>query len=89
MTRLPAISPTALSAPAAIDRAALCEAAQGFEAIFVRRMLAAARGDTRGHDPFAEMRDSALADIAAARGAFGLASALEAQLARSSGKVGS
>lgn len=63
------------------DRAALRRAAQGFEAIFVRRMLEAARGDGEAGDQFAAMRDSALADIAAVCGSFGIAAAIEAQLA--------
>ena len=74
----------------AAERADLREAAQGFEAIFVRRMLEAARaadlgGDSvlggAGLEQFTAMRDEFLADIAAERGAFGIAEAIEAQLA--------
>ncbi len=72
------------------ERAELRKAAQGFEAIFVRRMLEAARAaDFGGEDAmgaggmeqFTAMRDEYLADIAAKRGSFGIAEAIEAQLA--------
>lgn len=85
-------SVTAPAAPSAADRAALRKAAQGFEAIFVRQMLAAARSaGLAGQDPifggqaqetFTSMRDERFADIAAQTGAFGLAKQLEAQFAR-------
>jgi flagellar protein FlgJ len=93
-----AISPstataTATTAPAsAADRAALKKAAQGFEAIFVRQMLSAARATSlAGDDPifggqaqetFTAMRDERFAEIAATTDAFGLAKQLEAQFAR-------
>jgi flagellar protein FlgJ len=74
------------------DRAALKKAAQGFEAIFVRQMLTAARAASlAGDDPifggqaqetFTAMRDERFAEIAATTGAFGLAKQLEAQFAR-------
>lgn len=73
-----------------LDRAGLREAAQGFEAIFVRRMLEAARAADLGGDEifggaglkqFTAMQDEHLAEIAAAEGAFGIAEAIEAQLA--------
>lgn len=89
------INPASAAAPAvpsASDRAALKKAAQGFEAIFVRQMLAAARSASlAGEDPifggqaqetFASMRDERFAEIAAQTGAFGLAKQLEAQFAR-------
>ena len=88
------ISPTsaATSPASAADRAALRKAAQGFEAIFVRQMLAAARSASlAGDDPifggqaqetFTAMRDERFADIAATSGAFGLARQLESQFAR-------
>ena len=85
----PIAAPTA---PSAADRAALKKAAQGFEAIFVRQMLAAARATSlAGDDPifggqaqetFTQMRDERFADIAAQAGTFGLARQLEAQFAR-------
>lgn len=76
------------SAPSA-ERAQLIAAARQFEAIFVRQMLAAARksqfgGDllaSQGTDTFRQMQDEHFADLAANRGAFGLASMIEAQLA--------
>ncbi len=80
------------SAPSSADRAALKKAAQGFEAIFVRQMLAAARSTSlagkddlfggQAQQTFASMRDERFADIAAQTGAFGLAKQLEAQFAR-------
>lgn len=83
------MSPLAISTqpPAAPneERAALRHAAQGFEAMFVRRMLEAARGDAQAGDQFTAMRDAHLAEIAAARGAFGIAAAIEAQLAARTG----
>lgn len=86
------VTPTSVSAPSATDRAALKKAAQGFEAIFVRQMLAAARatslaGDDaifggQAQETFTQMRDERFAEIAAQSGAFGLAKQLEAQFAR-------
>lgn len=91
----PPITPTlgaAPQAPSTTDRAALRKAAQGFEAIFVRQMLAAARSTNlagednlfggQAQETFASMRDERFADIAARTGAFGLAKQLEAQFAR-------
>ena len=72
------------------DGARLREAAQAFEAIFVRQMLAAAgKADFGGNDlfgssaedTFRELRDAQFADIAARNGSLGIAEALEAQLA--------
>lgn len=83
---------TSPAAPSAADRAALKKAAQGFEAIFVRQMLAAARSTSlageddlfggQANETFAAMRDDRFAEIAAQTGAFGLAKQLEAQFAR-------
>lgn len=73
------------------ERERLTEAAQQFEAIFVRQMLAAARstdfgGDDlfggQGEETFREMRDSEFARLASESGALGLAARIEAQLAR-------
>ena len=79
-------------APSAADRTALKKAAQGFEAIFVRQMLAAARSTSlagkddlfggQANETFTAMRDERFADIAAESGTFGLARQLEAQFAR-------
>jgi peptidoglycan hydrolase FlgJ len=69
----------------------LRQAAEGFEAIMLRQMLAAARatsfgndllGDGAGEDTFAEMRDAHFADLAAGSGLLGFAATIEAQLAR-------
>jgi flagellar protein FlgJ len=75
------------------ERAKLRQAAQQFEAIFIRQMLSTARATNfgndltastdQGRDTFTQMRDERFADIAAKSGAFGLATRLEAQLARS------
>ncbi len=85
------VSPTsAAAATPTPERAKLREAAQGFEAIFVRQMLAAARSTSfgnemfkeQGSETFTQMRDERFADIAAKSGAFGLAKQLEIQLAK-------
>ena len=76
------------------DRATLARAAQGFEAIFVRQMLSAARQahvgsesllGGQGMDTFRQMQDDRFADIAAERGAFGLAKMIATQLGRQVG----
>ena len=73
------------------DAAQLKEVAQGFEAVFLRHMLAtAAAADfggedlfgSSGGDTFREMRDARFAEIAAATGTIGLATHIEAQLSR-------
>ncbi len=74
-------------------RAQLKGAAQQFEAIFIRQMLAAARKTSfgedlfggQGMDTFRQMQDERFADIASQTGAFGLAKQIEAQLARQTG----
>lgn len=71
------------------DRASLAKAAQQFEAIFVRQMLAAARksefgGDLlggQGLDTFRQMQDEHFADLAAQQGSFGLGKMIEGHLA--------
>jgi len=89
-TLAPAPIKAAAAEPAG-ERADLRKAAQGFEAIFVRRMLEAARAADLGGDDviggsaldqYTAMRDEHLAQIAAERGTFGIAQAIEAQLAR-------
>ena len=76
--------------PGTPDRARLHQAAQAFEAIFVRQMLAAARqsdfgdslwGSDQGQGTFAGMRDERLADLTAQSGTLGLAQQIERQLA--------
>lgn len=75
--------------PAQSARTDLREAAQAFEAIFVRRLLAAARAGSiaeqtpfsgPGLEQFTAMRDEHIADIAAKSGGFGLAEQIERQL---------
>ena len=79
------------------ERERLAQAAQQFEAIFVRQMLAAARsadfgGDDlfggEGEETFREMRDAQFAQIASETGALGFATRIEAQLARHLGEAG-
>ncbi len=81
-------SPT--SAPLSPERAELRKAAEGFEAIMIRRMLASARAANMaeetpltggGMQQFQTMRDEHFADLAAKSGAFGFARSIEAQLA--------
>ena len=81
----------AAAAPQSPQSASLRKAAEGFEAIFVRQILASARQSSLGgedlfgsqaNDTFTQMRDERFADIAASTGAFGLARQLEVQLAR-------
>ena len=73
------------------ERAELRKAAEGFEAIMLRRMLANARAASFAEETpltggarkqFEAMRDEQLADIAAKTGAFGFARSIEAQLAQ-------
>lgn len=92
LTPLPAAAVSATSKPQTAEGAQLRKAAQGFEAIFVRQMLSAARAASLGgsdalfggqaQETFAAMRDERFAEIAAQTGAFGLAKQLEGQLAR-------
>jgi len=94
----PSATPSATLAqapPAPSPREKLVGAAKQFEAIFVRQILAEARkarpaGEDalfggQAMDTFNQMQDERLAQIAADRGAFGLAKALEAQLAAAAG----
>ncbi len=77
--------------PLTPERAALRKAAEGFEAIMVRKMLSTARAATLteetpltggGLQQFQAMRDEHFADIAAQTGALGFARSIEAQLAQ-------
>ena len=76
---------------AAPARNELRDAAQQFEAILLRQMLASARSTDfggedlfggQGEETFREMRDSQFADMAAKSGQLGFAAAIENQLAR-------
>jgi peptidoglycan hydrolase FlgJ len=73
------------------EQAQLRKAAEGFEAIMLRRMLESARAAFAaeetpltggGMQQFRQMRDERLADIASSTGAFGFARSIEAQLAQ-------
>ncbi|WDA41987.1 hypothetical protein [Erythrobacter sp. BLCC-B19] len=84
-------SGAARSQPLSRERAALREAAEGFEAIMVRKLLATARAASfaeetpltgGGLKQFEAMRDEHFADIAAQSGAFGFARSIEASLAQ-------
>jgi flagellar protein FlgJ len=86
----PVTSPAAAT-PISPERAELRKAAEGFEAIMVRKMLASARAATFAEDTpltggglqqFQAMRDEHFADIAAQSGAFGFARSIEASLAQ-------
>jgi peptidoglycan hydrolase FlgJ len=89
---------TAPSAPARqSDSGELREAAQAFEAIFLRQLLASARASSFGGEPllggpgleqFEAMQDEQFAEIASQRGVFGLAEAIERQLSAFAAPVG-
>lgn len=86
---MPAVATASVTTAPSPERAKLREAAQGFEAIFVRQMLSTARQTDFGNDlfggqaddTFKQMRDERFAEIASKAGSFGLATQLEAQLA--------
>ena len=85
---------SALGAPASLPANSppdgeLKQAAEAFEAIFLRQLLASARAaDFGGEDllggpgleQFEAMRDEHFADVASQQGMFGLADAIERQL---------
>lgn len=73
------------------EQADLRKAAEGFEAIMVRKMLETARAASLSEETpltggglkqFQAMRDEHFADIAAKAGAFGFARSIEASLAQ-------
>jgi peptidoglycan hydrolase FlgJ len=91
------VSPTPIGAAVAMapssttELAELRKAAEGFEAIMLRRMLATARASSFAEETpltggamkqYLTMRDEHFADIAAKSGAFGFARSIEAQLAQ-------
>ncbi|WP_292969611.1 rod-binding protein [Novosphingobium sp.] len=85
----PMLATGSLPASHGSNREQLAKAAQQFEAIFVRQMLAAARkssfgGDvlgSQGLDTFRQMQDEHFADLAAQQGSFGLGRMIERHLA--------
>jgi len=97
MDRVSAASALALAPRAASAKEQLAEAAKQFEAIFVRQMLAAARkagpaGENalfggQAMETFTQMQDARFAEIAAERGSFGVARALETQLSAAIGPI--
>ena len=79
------------SPPLSAERAELRKAAEGFEAIMIRKMLESARAASFNEDTpltggglkqFEQMRDEHFADLAAQTGAFGFARSIEEQLAQ-------
>ena len=87
------IAPVSPASPEALspERLELREAAQGFEAIMVRRMLASARAASLAEDTpltgggmkqFTAMRDEHLAEVVASSGALGFARSIEESLAQ-------
>ena len=90
----PMLAAGSLASSHGTDRERLATAAQQFEAIFVRQMLAAARktefsselSGSQAMNTFRTMQDENFADIASKTGALGLAVQIEAQLSRQIGK---
>ena len=92
MIDAPRLSPIApASERLSQERLELREAAQGFEAIMVRKMLEAARASSLAEDTpltggglkqFEKMRDEHFAEIASQTGALGFARSIEDQLAQ-------
>lgn len=85
------LNPTGPAAGLTLQQAELRKAAEGFEAIMVRKMLETARAASfaeetpltgGGLKQFEAMRDEHFADIAATSGAFGFARSIEASLAQ-------
>lgn len=86
----PTVPAAERAAQARPEKSELRAAAEAFEAILIRRLLASAKaGSFAGDSPFAgngveqfeTMRNESFADLAASRGAFGIADAIERQLA--------
>lgn len=89
-TILPSL-PGMTTSATATDRQKLSAVAKQFEALFMRQMLSAARKTTFGGDDlfgsqaldtFNQMQDEHFADQTAQSGVLGLASIIEAQMAR-------
>ncbi|MEM7665619.1 MAG: rod-binding protein [Pseudomonadota bacterium] len=87
----PTVSVDPASSGISGERLELRKAAEGFEAIMIRKMLEAARSSSFGEDTpltggglkqFEKMRDEQFAEIASNSGAFGLARSIEEQLAQ-------
>ncbi|MEE4289836.1 MAG: rod-binding protein [Erythrobacter sp.] len=85
------LTPTGPSQTPPSERERLREAAQGFEAFLVRKLLESARASSFAEDTpltgggmkqYAQMRDEHFAEIAAQSGAFGFARSIEEQLSQ-------
>jgi len=85
------LSPARATTALTPEQAELRKAAEGFEAIMVRKMLETARAASASEETpltggglrqFEAMRDEHFADIAAKSGAFGFARSIEASLAQ-------
>jgi flagellar protein FlgJ len=88
---LPTNSTPVAPEPISAERRELREAAEGFEAIMLRRMLEAARASSLaeetpltggGLEEFTAMRDEHFAEIASQTGTLGFARSIEEQLAQ-------
>lgn len=86
---VPATQAGVRTAQARPEKSELRAAAEGFEAILVRRLLASAKAGSfaadspfagKGVEQFETMRNEAFADLAASSGAFSIADAIERQL---------
>jgi flagellar protein FlgJ len=83
-------APATGSDPAAQRRQELRQAAQAFEAVFIRQLLGSMRSakladdmfSSQATDQFRDMADSRLADTMSQRGTFGIADMLVAQFER-------
>lgn len=91
MITAPRLSPDISLGGLSPERLELREAAEGFEAIMIRKMLESARASSFAEDTpltggglreFEKMRDERFAEIASQSGAFGFARSIEAQLAQ-------
>lgn len=85
----PTASTAERGAQARPEKSELRAAAEAFEAILIRRLLASAKAGSfaadspiagKGVEQFETMRNETFADLAASRGAFGIADAIERQL---------
>jgi flagellar protein FlgJ len=92
----PSVAATGSTPAPSPERARLHQAAQAFEAIFVRQMLTSARqsnfgdtlwGDDKAQDTFTAMRDERFADLTAQSGTLGLAKQVEADLSARLGEA--
>lgn len=85
------IAPLSASTSLSSERLELRKAAEGFEAIMVRKLLESARASSFADDTpltgggmkqFTKMRDEHFAEIASNSSAFGFARSIEAQLSQ-------